>query len=337
MDEMIPLATDAIALQRIMSIVSIAVGMVFGYAAASKLLSLTAFAAAVQGYGVLPDRFVPLATGLLIAGESLIAISHIAAIALPLVLPVSIALLLVFLVVIANALKRGEKRPCLCFGANRDDSVDMSSLMRIILLLLMEIALFIHISFYQGSVSLGGESLFRTVLSVMIAAASTILVGWLLALPKFNRALHVLRSGFHLQGNAAQLAGYLLVVQPKQGEDMQRSKKPKGQTAKSDAVVEQKDTRRSALHKMVAGGAAFVTGLFVSSQAHADFCGCDFGCEPPPLGSHCVYPVGLCFYPEGGWTYRSRIYVGVPNHGCCTEIQGGIECQYLCSPGNPCL
>lgn len=188
------LTSEVLTVQEAMRIASMAVGVVFAYAAASKLLDVPGFVIGVRGYKVIPGRFAPMAAGLLIAGEGFIGLAHFAGIGLQFVVPGTIVLLSVFFVTMANSLRRGEKRPCLCFGASRDDLVDIYSLARVALLLAVEITLFFYLFLNDGSISTDAGDVYNSIVSVAIAVLTVILAGWCLALPKLYRAWHVVRS-----------------------------------------------------------------------------------------------------------------------------------------------
>ncbi len=189
-----PLASELLTIQEAMTVASMAVGIVFAYAAASKLLDVPGFVMGIRSYKVIPDRFAPMAAGLLIAGEGFIGMAHLVGIGLQLVVPGTIVLLSVFLVTMANSLRRGEKRPCLCFGASRDDLADIYSLARVALLLAAEITLFFYLLLNDGSIPTGTGDEYSSIVSVAIAVLVVILTGWCLALPKVYRAWQVVRS-----------------------------------------------------------------------------------------------------------------------------------------------
>ena len=182
-------ASEVLTIQDAMIIASIATGLVFGFAAASKLMDVPGFVAGLRSYGV-PAPIAPLAAGCLFVCEGFIALAHLAAIGLPFVVPGTIVLLLIFFFAVANLLKRGEKRPCLCFGSSRGDFVDVSSLVRIALLLSVEVALYWYLAIDEAVIVVEAKS----IEAVAIAASVVMLISWCLALPKFYRAWYVVRS-----------------------------------------------------------------------------------------------------------------------------------------------
>lgn len=93
-------------------------------------------------------------------------------------------------------------------------------------------------------------------------------------------------------------------------------------------AIDQNETRRSVLRKIVAGSAAFATGLFVSNRAYACL-GCN-NCNPG-AGNYCVVPLGLCWDGQV-YIYQYDVYPGYPHEHCCTDIQGPRECTNMCSP-----
>ena len=135
----------AVTVPALMSVIALGVGLVFGYAALSKLWDFPAFVAGVRDFGFVSGRLVPLAAVLLTAAEAVIAVAHLLGLALPMAVPATIALLAVFLIVTVRLLARGEVRPCLCFGAGHEATVDAVGLARIALLLGAELSLFAYL------------------------------------------------------------------------------------------------------------------------------------------------------------------------------------------------
>jgi hypothetical protein len=188
------LAGQVLTVHEAMTIASMSVGLVFAYAAVSKLVDMPGFTAGVRGYGMMPVRLVPAVAGLLVLCEGLFALAHLTGVALNVVLPGAIALLTVFAVTMVSLLRRGDKRPCLCFGASRDDLVDASSLIRLAVLLAVEGILFFYLRINDGSLSVFGGGLYRSAVTVGLAGLVVALSGWCFALPKFYRAVYVVRS-----------------------------------------------------------------------------------------------------------------------------------------------
>lgn len=181
--------SEQLTLDLAMVIGSVGIGLVFLYAAATKLLDLPGFVAGIRGYGIVPARIAPAVAGGLIAGEGLIGGAHVLNVALPLAVPATMVLLAIFFVTVANLLWRGDRRPCLCFGAGRHDSVDGFSLLRIGVLLAVEIALFAYL--IEGRSAVGGDV---GITGPLIATLSVLLAAWLLVIPSVYRVWRVIRS-----------------------------------------------------------------------------------------------------------------------------------------------
>jgi hypothetical protein len=189
------LTNEALTVQMAMDIAAIAVGLVFGYAAVSKLADVPSLVTGIRGYEVIPSSMAPPAAVLLIMIESLIAVAHFGTIALQFVIPATLVLLAVFLATTVSLLRRGDKRPCLCFGANRDDSVDISSLVRILMLLATELSLYWYLFLGDDPVAATTEYAAATSIeTVAVAALTLVLLGWCFAFPKFYRAWRVVRT-----------------------------------------------------------------------------------------------------------------------------------------------
>ncbi len=161
-----------------------AVGLVFGYATIAKLANLNAVIDGMRSYGLIPNRLLPLAVSLLIIGEALIAITHLGLVALPLASPATVALLAIFLGFSAYSLLRGENRPCLCFGAKKDDKVDGSTLARIIGLLAAETAVLAAVM-NTGAQSLQSTGAVTSVESLVAALVIVTLASLIITAPDF--------------------------------------------------------------------------------------------------------------------------------------------------------
>jgi Methylamine utilisation protein MauE len=192
--DQLSVASDVVNLQKAMSIVCMAVGLVFGYAAASKFADLRAFVAGVRAYRVVPSRFAPFVAAALIVTECSIALAHLTDAAIEIVAPATAAVLLSFFATTVNTLRHGASRPCLCFGANRDDLVDSNTLLRIALLLTVELSLCAYLAFMDGSILVRITGLYGIIQMLGIGALLIALTGWALAIPRVLRAWHVVKS-----------------------------------------------------------------------------------------------------------------------------------------------
>lgn len=191
--EPLSFAGETLTIETMVSVASLSVGLVFAYAAASKLLDVPALVAGIRAYGILPERLAPAAALSLIVAEIAIASAHLTNLGLRIVLPASILMLCVFLAVIGSLLIKGEKRPCLCFGSGRDTEVDVFSFARAALLLLIELVLYLYVA-QGGAVAVGITSIGGTLAALAAAAPIVALAGWLFILPPLYRAWRAARS-----------------------------------------------------------------------------------------------------------------------------------------------
>ena len=188
-------ASMQFTLETAIGIASAAVGLVFGYAAIAKIANIRNLAAGIRAYQIVPHRLVLPAALILIALESLIAVGHLGVIALEVIIPATTILLFGFLCITVIQLIRGVERPCLCFGANRDDSVDFTTVTRIVLLLVTDLVLYQILADRGDSVTVHSRMVAIDVIgNIAVAAVIVVLVGWCLTGPKFHRAWRIVKS-----------------------------------------------------------------------------------------------------------------------------------------------
>src|SRR5690606_10495949 len=156
----------------------------------SKLIDIAGYIKGMRHYQLIPARTVPFAAAALIIIETFVALAHFLAIGLRVAIPGTIMMLTMFLLVTANSLFRGEKRPCMCFSASGEDQLNISSVGRIALLLLAELMLYWQLVAEDRLMALPKLNM----LSVTIAAVSVLLIGWCLTISSFSTAWRVLRS-----------------------------------------------------------------------------------------------------------------------------------------------
>lgn len=121
-------------MQEIIFVVQFAVGTVFLWSSLRKLQNTDYFMSSMAGYELLPSQLVPPSAIAVICLELLIGLSHVTGVGLSVVLPLSITLLLGFVVAVTLTIKRGLTVPCACFGPS-DQTVSMRSIARLIVLL----------------------------------------------------------------------------------------------------------------------------------------------------------------------------------------------------------
>ena len=164
-------------------VISRAIGVVFAYSAYAKLRTFGAFARGLRGYRILTEALLLPAAVLLISAELAVAALHLAVWEIRYAAPVTIMLLVGLLGVTVSSLRSGQTpRRCLCFGADGEEYVDATTVVRLGLLLGAEIVLllfFLYGTFDAGKIS-EGESI---VLSVLTASIAVMLVNWGLAIP----------------------------------------------------------------------------------------------------------------------------------------------------------
>jgi len=188
------LASLPLTLHASMKVVAMAVGIVFAYAAVTKLVNVPGLIAAIQAYKIVPGRLASFSAGLLIAGEVLIALAHLTGIGLRLAVIGTMALLSIFGVFAVTLIKRGDKRPCLCFGADRDEPFDRTSLVRISVLWVTEGLLYCALTISDGMTSVNSGRFINNIASLLLAALAVALASWFLAFSKIVRTWQLARS-----------------------------------------------------------------------------------------------------------------------------------------------
>jgi hypothetical protein len=170
-------------------VLSHAIGLLFAFAACSKLLNWNAFLKGLAGYGLFPRNWLVPAAIALVGTESAIAAGHLIGVLLNYVAPLALTLLIAFFAVASWIIRRGDERPCLCFGTNEHDKIGIRSLLRIGMLILGESMLLFAIVDVSGS----SPEVTRSTETLLAAAVGLTLSGWCLALPEFQFVLESLR------------------------------------------------------------------------------------------------------------------------------------------------
>lgn len=111
-----------------------AVGLCFGYAAVSKIMTYHGFEAGIIRFEVVPNALVRPVGLSVVALELLVASSFLADHMRLLGVAVATALLVIFLIVMVSARRRGVVATCMCFGAKGGESAPPKTFLRIALL-----------------------------------------------------------------------------------------------------------------------------------------------------------------------------------------------------------
>jgi hypothetical protein len=148
--------------------------------------------AAIREYDFIPHRLAPASAGLLISGESVMALAYLTRIGFGFVVPGTLVLLSIAFAVTARSLQRGEQRPCLCFGTHQNEPVGISSLVRIAVLWLATGTL--GVLSYGLVTEHAGSSVYGRFESFMLAALVVSLAAWCLSLSRLWRAVRIVRS-----------------------------------------------------------------------------------------------------------------------------------------------
>lgn len=127
-----------------------AIGVLFLVTCLAKCKSPAVFVEGRIDYKILPSIRLawPVAITIIVV-EFLIAVSHLLGWMLSAVAPMSIGLLVVFLMAVITVLRRGDLVPCSCFGSSRSDTVSSRTVLQILSLLLAEVVV---VRYAPGSV-----------------------------------------------------------------------------------------------------------------------------------------------------------------------------------------
>ena len=179
------ISTDAIRL---------ALGFVFLLSSLAKWRDPRSFVTGVTDFQVLPR---PIALGygaVLLPAETLVGVSLLTDRFVRIAAPISLLLLVSFLVAVTIAIRAHREVPCHCFGASRTDQVSHRSLARIALLGVAAIVTIVarQLGFNdQGDQSAQGiyfDSLPLDILMMLSLSVFVLVFGmWLLAIPELIR------------------------------------------------------------------------------------------------------------------------------------------------------
>jgi len=150
------------------------VGFVF---AVSALAKVNYFSDTVDGlveWRLVRPKYVPIAVGLLIAVELVLALSHLSMFALTELVPVTMVTLTGFLAVTVYLAAKGRRVPCLCFGARDHEAVGWRTFARIALLLMVETAMLV-LAWNYGVLGLVGLGVLENLSAFVVAGALVVL------------------------------------------------------------------------------------------------------------------------------------------------------------------
>lgn len=166
----------------------LALGMVFLFAAVSKLREPGGFVQAVRGYELLPAAMVRPSAFALIGVESFLAVALITGWAVGVAMPVAIVSVLVFMVGVGVNLRRGRRVRCGCFGGS-GEVLSARTMARLVILLLGAILLLVLHTVGAGSVWTIGRIATDGAYLAGLAAFWLLFGLWLLQLPELTSLL----------------------------------------------------------------------------------------------------------------------------------------------------
>ena len=167
----------------------LSLGVVFLFAALSKLGEPNAFVRTVADYRLVPGTAARVLAPALIAVECFLGVALLTGLAVGIALPLTIVTLLAFSAAVAVNLRRGRRVPCGCFG-HASERVSTRTLVRLLLLLLASLALLLRL-LAGGSrivvvelLAAGPPGLGRVLGTGGLAAFLILMTMWLMTLPE---------------------------------------------------------------------------------------------------------------------------------------------------------
>lgn len=168
------------------------IGLTFSFSAIAKVITFRDLVHGLRVHYRFKGSRALLVASALIVVEAAIAAFHIGGVALNLALPATVLLLSAFLVNVLGILRQGEVKPCLCFGADRADPVSVLSLVRVVLLLMVELALWWFHNANIAALTRDGMTNSEVVALLSASVVLTATVACLLSIPKIYRLRKVL-------------------------------------------------------------------------------------------------------------------------------------------------
>jgi methylamine utilization protein MauE len=166
------------------AILQLVLGAVFLLSVLPKLRDPSSFVRAVERYGLLPAGAVPATAFAVIAIEVFLAGALLTGSLAGIALPLTILLLVAFLVAVWINLDRGRKVPCGCFG-DRSEIISGRVLVRLVLLLIAATLLTILNLVVGVDLRTPGALGLQSTLGIAGLAAFVIIASlWLLSLPE---------------------------------------------------------------------------------------------------------------------------------------------------------
>jgi methylamine utilization protein MauE len=177
----------------------VALGIVLAIAVVPKLGTPRAFVRTVEEYQVLPAPIAPAAAGLLIAAETLLAVSLLTGWLIQPALPLLAGFISLLSLAVGVNLLRRRGIPCGCFG-NASERISLRSLVR--LAMMLAVALFLLILedlagarvWTPSAVPISLAMVGQLAQTALLAGLLLVLSIWLLSLPEVLRLLLPRRS-----------------------------------------------------------------------------------------------------------------------------------------------
>lgn len=181
------------------SVVRLTIGAVFLWAAAGKLVHPVRFAEGLAAYVTLPSAALNALAAVLISLELALGVSHATGWLLAGGIPLALATLILFAVLVQRRLSQGEAGPCLCFGTTDDsERISQRTIARLGLLIIGDVLLLGYIGPWGGeSLTVAVANAETRAFSPMIIVGTTIVLvlgTWSL---RFNDVIWALQQSFH--------------------------------------------------------------------------------------------------------------------------------------------
>ena len=155
----------------------LSVAFVFLLAAGAKVIRPVVFADALKVYVGASASIRYTSAAAVIAVEFLLAAGHLLGLDPVVILGSGIVTTTVFFGVVATRLASGKGGPCLCFGADHNETIGLPTLLRSGALLVAEIALFVD---SRGATSSWALSPSEPSVTVLWAMCALVVSAWLL-------------------------------------------------------------------------------------------------------------------------------------------------------------
>jgi hypothetical protein len=124
------------------AILSVAIGFAFSISVTAKIITFRSLVGEIKQWRPVSSRTAKVVIAGILLVEAIIALGHLSGIGLESIAMLTMMALILSVVVLSVVIVRNYKVPCICYGAGQKEQVNIRSIIRVLILLVGEGALY---------------------------------------------------------------------------------------------------------------------------------------------------------------------------------------------------